>query len=311
MVYVFVWVRIILYTIGLILHTFGITAIVLNRRKTNQSIILVNISIATILTLCREVAETILSLLDPQGGYCNDYCRIGLSGTQFMVGTLLIVLMLLLNVDRFSSILSPLKYMVHMSLKRTKKLVYLCYILSMVMLLVAIFHLETYFPLTVIFITISVIFVVLSIITYTYIFLKIRLSRRRNIQRRSFRGERMRRSYMVPSIIVFDFIVVYGIPWIIIEFYVRDLREIKKYVLHHGLKILMAFGYILDPLIYVFLTKEYRKLVMEKCFSCEHLRRTSASTSTITISARSVDNQANEPKPCESYEINGISTDHQ
>ena len=63
----------------------------------------------------------------------------------------------------------------------------------------------------------------------------------------------------------------YAIPYLLVVFvYSADDSLQSNYITIYSLNLFFMFGYIFDPLVYVFLTKNYRDIIVKICFPCCH-----------------------------------------
>ena len=115
------------------------------------------------------------------------------------------------------------------------------------------------------------------------------------------------KSYLVPCFIVFTFVLMYGVPWLTIEFYAKHQSQRTNNVtmnqsdqdnfankqqepehtnvLTFVMSTIMAAGYVIDPVAYIFLAKRYRG-VLSKCCSRRVYHETSVSTTPTTSVAQ-------------------------
>ena len=83
---------------------------------------------------------------------------------------------------------------------------------------------------------------------------------------------------MVSGLITVSFFVFFAAPFVVNEFYIDTIDTTKrKYMIYESLNCSIAVGMLCQPLIYVFLTKHFRGLIV-KCILCQRqgLQRTSA-----------------------------------
>ena len=98
-------------------------------------------------------------------------------------------------------------------------------------------------------------------VTALFIFslkLKIQLSLFQAIQELRWRT-RFQRDFLVPILIIISFAVFYFVPYM-----VRVWMDVKRTCIHYSIAIVGCVGLTLDPFLYVFLTKRYRKSFSKK-----------------------------------------------
>merc|ERR1739848_862530 len=81
----------------------------------------------------------------------------------------------------------------------------------------------------------------------------------------------LRKQFLVPGLIIMTFIGLYLVPLLIIRFVCRptgDSVTISDAVKHECLSILTDIDTTSDAIIYIFLTKRYRSVLLEH-FSCK------------------------------------------
>ena len=90
------------------------------------------------------------------------------------------------------------------------------------------------------------------------------------------RGEaiQFKRRFIVPCLIIGTFILLYAVPFVVWNIFIRTVDITKgSLLLTECLNIIISIGFICDPLIYIIRVKHYRELVIQKLFSCRTRNR--------------------------------------
>ena len=190
--------------------------------------------------------------------------------------------MLVLTFERFLCALNPLKYKAYLTKRITLKTVITCWCISIITGVLYGTLPITRVGLTYSFVLIGVIFLILSITTYTIISYKIRRSQRnlnRQSQRRDDGNEAITswKHYVVAIGIIASFVFFYMIPMCIKRYTLRystPLTKNKVYT-HELLSLVVNVGLMSDACVYIFLTKRYREFLLKMCFC----RKTGANAS--------------------------------
>ena len=172
-------------------------------------------------------------------------------------------MMIILTADRLVCIINPLLYKLRVTETRLKKLICVSWTLSLVFSLLFIFK-QVVVP-VVIFILFGSIYILLVIATYSIGIVKIRQARvqlRNNVPHSRFRKE-----FLVPGLIISTYILLYFVP-LLTEWLFNGGEVVFKEVL----RLLVKSGLGGDPMIYVFLTKRYRDIIINDVF-CGCCRR--------------------------------------
>ena len=168
------------YSIAVILHSIGITLLLKLRRKRNQDIIILHLSVSELFMCLLDIVQNILSR--------DDYVTVMTSRVKsyviivnccfFVVPSFLIIITL--TIDRFLEIYLNIKYQLYFNKKKLKVILTVHWvlgsILGTVLLVVRLTH-GTHARLVIfmfIFPALQAIFLIIAIITYAYIYRKFR-----------------------------------------------------------------------------------------------------------------------------------------
>lgn len=273
--FVFQVLYMIAFGIALILHTLGIVAIYIYKKKTNQRFILLALSIAEMSLILCSIIQIFTSI---------DYTTIIVIKKTIILE--MIFIMCILTLDRLVCVTNPLKYHIRVTTWKIKFLVCVTWLVSMVMAVLRFMINRTVAKIVLgLNITIGVVLIILIIITYSLVLIKLKHS---NEQFQTYRATvegKVKRQFLVPAIILITFIFLYGIPSLIIHFS-ESFDQNNDYEKSGDIKILVCLllqriGLAADPFVYILFSKHYRG-VLVKWFptSCCFWRRNSNGYST-------------------------------
>ena len=168
------------------------------------------------------------------------------------------LIMTLLTLDRLAEVALNIKYQQFITTKRTYIITSLCWMIGALLFVIMSvvrwrFHVNSteimhLYVLQILFIKL----IVISIGTYTYIFLMIR-----KVKRQSCRGESSLKHVFVPLWIILTFLVFFELPNLILLFYIHIKHQMHD-VMYFIAMVLIDFGCVLDMLIYVLMSKPLR-----------------------------------------------------
>ncbi|XP_066932247.1 uncharacterized protein [Clytia hemisphaerica] len=168
------------YSIAVILHSIGITLLLKLRRKRNQDIIILHLSITELFMCLLDIIQNILSRDDyvtEMTSRVKSYVII-VNCCFFVVPSFLIIITL--TIDRFLEIYLNIKYQLYFSKKKLKFVLTVHWVLGSILgaalLVVRLTH-GTQARLVIfmfIFPTLEIIFLIIAIVTYAYIYRKFR-----------------------------------------------------------------------------------------------------------------------------------------
>lgn len=179
-------------------------------------------------------------------------------GFYYALANQVIFTMFILTLDRLASIFFLLKYKSYV----TKRFLFRTIVASWVMsgILGALSVPVLSFVTLVSMVTASV-YILIAIASYALIIVKIRMHSN-SVVVNSSAGVKPK-TFLVPGLIIFTFIVSYVIVFLVK--YVIDRKASMTYgdfIVHESINIVKGIGFSTDPLIYIFLTKRYRGMVL-------------------------------------------------
>ena len=284
-----IWtIDILMNCIGFFVHSLGIYAIIACKKKSNQVLILFNLSLVEIMIIMYMVANDIIRL----GRYKNnDVMTTSLMESMMMnrfpavyqeinffiylsIGVEMIFVMVVLTMDRLIFVLNPLRYKAQFTRSTLRKILIASWIISFIF--GALYAAFKAFAILCIFGTIAIGYVVLAAVTYTIIYFK---SRNSNLQFQANRSKgshktphesKFRKDYMIPGLIILTYILCYILPFALTRAWIRITElTVEKCILHECLAIVLDIGFLSDALVYVMLTKHFRVAIMELFFACK------------------------------------------
>ena len=304
--YRIIYIKTTLCFIGIFIHCIGIYALAKTRRKTNQVIILLNLSISEIIMLSSFAVSSVAGLVFyKEANYeeaviFNDYRYSSLPdifviwkgyATQLAVALTSITLMFL-TTDRFIHTVLPFWFAAAAEDKSVfKKLIVGSWIFSVLFCLLVTKEISIVTRFT---LGLTILAILTIVVCYAIILIKIRHSRRNVLARGQISQRRegriaSRKHQLVPGLIIVTFFFFYVISYSIYSLYFnKNIKNFSKDD-HPGVELtLMAVisGLISDALIYVFFTRENRKIVV-KLFCCCVMKRSNRRVRPFTTTASS------------------------
>ena len=186
-----IWIiAIIINSAGLALHTIGIYAIIASKKRSNQTIILLNLSIVDIGGIIYDVANDIFRLIrfqedvfDSQDNMRNllhnylpeIYQEISFT-MYYAFGLQMVLNMIILTADRLVCVINPIKYKAYFKMSITRKILITSWMFSLFLGILYGTFPTVRFALSCLCVFIAVVFVILAIATYIFISHKIRVS---------------------------------------------------------------------------------------------------------------------------------------
>lgn len=257
--------------VGLFLHGFGIFAIVSHAKKSNQTILVFSLSsseISIIINILCTILITKFELLHLQGIWERASSTILYIVRNFTLLELFLV-MIILTVDRLGSAINPIRYKIWMSRSRMKKVIFVSWIASLICGILTLVVRDILHAMQYILTGIGSLYIILVIATYSFIIYKVNQSReqfRLPTSRQSHEGMKFKKEYLIPTLIIISFIVLYYLPLVIIT--ILQSRGYLRTITIDLYNLLICLGLIFDPMIYVFLTKHYRDIIVRRFCTC-------------------------------------------
>ena len=262
-------ISITIMVITVALHSTGIHLLLKIQTKTNQRLLLMNLSAAE---LYLTLSDMLNSSLDLAGFKSTSFPlkkidRV-VNAAVYSGSCLLLIIM---TIDRAVASICPLKYNTVMSGKRTKILL-LCSWLASTLSSLPFFFLpwrtfhDIYY--TIIHQSLQIMFLFFAIITYSLIFTRIS---RRN---KSFDGSRNKcisninkdgnsKFYLTAGLIILSFTLLVVLPCMV-EIILYSIYKIKSSLLDSILHISWASNFMTDAIIYILLQPKVRNLLRKK-----------------------------------------------
>ena len=119
---------------------------------------------------------------------------------------------------------------------------------------------------------VAIIYVIFAIIAYMHIITIIKKSR--NMFGKNFiknNKSHIKNDFITPGLIILTYIVLYGIPTLIIRNVgAQYMGQKSKTIIRDVCKFIMSLGLCVDPILYVLLTKTYRERIVNllQCLQC-------------------------------------------
>ncbi len=252
----------VLYFVSMMCNALGLYLLTVVRPLTNSKFLLTNLAFSEIFLSAVHIGEYFVrAYLSAQAILIIDKVLTTIWLIQYSA-------MLSLSIDRFIAIKYPLKYRIMVTKKRLKLAVSAAW-LSMITF-GASFSYATWFVLfgTYFWIIVDFIFLIISVVTYAFIFIKILQSRRFGNNNQS-RTDSRRQRFVMNREIKFFKIVGWLVSSFILLFFIPDTIML---VTKSGFDPTMAvftgiawpMGFIADPIIYVFMQDDLRSLFKKR-----------------------------------------------
>ena len=273
-------IDIILCAVGLLLHIIGLYVLKVNKKLNIDSYILINLSVAEVILLINQIIKSSMGMNKYSDKYYTDGNNFPILeyktfSNVYMQIVVLIkytgccevnLLLIFLTIERLICVLSPLRY--HIRLK--EKSIYLKSIIYS-WLISIISGLLTLSPTTLIVTGMcgycAVAFaVLLFIVTYTVIGWKIKVSRSAFKVKAQANGQGgFKKHHVVPGFIILTFCIFYALPFTLELFYLYKVPFNKKiHIFILCAETAGTAGIVSDALIYIFLMKTNRDIIVRK-----------------------------------------------
>ena len=263
---VFWYLLLVLHIVSIGLHCLGIYLLLnLNHEKSNQPVILMNLSIAEIFMSAFDLVYNIMIKLKIDRNI-SEYFYI-IQCTCFVIPSFLILTFLAL--DRFFEVYLNLKYPIYFSRKAVLRWLSACWFLGSIQGVIMVILQVVYgirslrYIFVILFPFFELIFFTVAFVAYSYLYIKYRKMQRKvhSLQHTSlvFR----RRKMFVPTLILFTFFLFVIIPDQLHLFMFYVCKKGSDLMMHIILTLYVT-GFICDACIYIFLQKSIRNLLMKK-----------------------------------------------
>ena len=274
-------INIVISIIALPLHLIGIYALKMSKKWNNQVIILMNLSVAEIILLINEIINSSIGLKEydekyfvhtnnitnhPDKAYTELYLQIYVFTIYVGIPGVTLSLMLL-TIDRLICILSPLHYQIVAEERSIfQKMVIGSWLISIISGLLTLSQKTKFVSRMFGFIAVTIT-IILFFITYILIGFKIRMSRSslQSSANKSVTDQpiRFKKHHLVPGLIILTFVIFYVTPFTVLLCYGKKITMTKKIYIREILQLCPIVGYISDALIYIFLTKANRDIIVK------------------------------------------------
>ena len=232
------------WILAIILHVSGCYAIFLYKKKTNQNIILLFLSIVEVLTIISgalietlpstEVVDIISEILTFE----------------------LLFIMYIITCDRLVCVMDPLKYNSRLTRKKVMMIITSTWVLAAI--LGVLLHVLRFMWVEIVFVAFVALYIILTIITYTAIIISLRKSRIKFGSNITDQRKKIKKEFLVPSIIIATFVLLYIVPFATLRSSIGDSTgnndvEFREEI--YGDKVartISAVGLLVDPLTYIF-----------------------------------------------------------
>ncbi|XP_057310525.1 uncharacterized protein LOC130648491 [Hydractinia symbiolongicarpus] len=173
------------------------------------------------------------------------------------------LIMICITLDRLACVVLHIKYNYYITSTVVKKVIFICWIVGFacaIPLLATNEALSSKIIYVYGFTIADGIFVFTAVVTYTAIMLLLK-HHRKTVEKMQNKNKNFRKQHLIPCLIVASFILFYCIPDTILT--VKDKSENLLQIV----TIFWSFGFISDPVIYIFLHKESRNIALNtlKC----------------------------------------------
>ena len=268
--------------VGLFVHSLGVYALLMCRKRNNQVTILFVLSISEMCFLvCEIIANAMLLQCHDQQIFFNSSNIADFKDTIYpdvykkveavlnhlvicMVNSMLITL----TMDRLLCVLCPLKYKLARHKHVLNKVLVLTGVTSLLLGLLALSEDTISTSIVTNFVLASASLITFAI-TYTIIAVKIKRSNKiSNCNRGAMSIKKKRKvfrnQYLVPFLVTATYITMYFVP-VCLVFYMKQ-RELSQHVynVYRGLWFVVDVGAISDPVIYILIVKSYREVLLQR-----------------------------------------------
>ena len=272
-------IKIVLAVVGLLLHGVGIYTLKMRKKHNNQVTILMNLSTAEILLLVNIIIGDSIGIIERSDKYYQNVSK-ELPEIYKQIYTLIFYLaasemdfsLMLMTIERLICILSPLHYHIVVEEESILQKVLTCsWIFSILSSLLTISP-KTKIVAERLAVIIQFIVIILFLVSYILIGLKIKKSKR-SLQittntSQTDESSSIKKHHLVPLAIILTYVIFYIIAWQISIFYIVRLQSTKRtHILFECMYFFPIAACISDALIYIFLTKGNRQIIV-KFLSC-------------------------------------------
>ena len=251
----------ILSVFAILLHILGLYLLHKpNPLEVNQKLYLIQMSILEIMLVACQNITIYLKIFVNNSSY-QGYASL----ITYAVGLSWNNIMIMLTVDRFLQVYLNIKYVLYVTERRTKIIIFFCYLVGICfgILLIALnlmFNIGPRIMHSYFYPIYGTIGVIIFSVTYLYIYKRIRVGRMPQKVQSTNHGKSRHRGIFVPFWIMVTFITFILVPSTIFVF-AFDTPKYEKYT-RYIWRLLWSIGFIADALIYIIFNKPIRKIFL-------------------------------------------------
>ena len=249
---------IILMGFGLLLAVIGVFFINKLKKKNNQLILLINLSLSEGCLLTLDMSVLVCSVFGyhPEGNNYVKYLQIlQFSGFSFVFYQI----MLFITLDRLICVLTY-KHKIYATVERIKFALTITWIIG-VSSCVPFIYINNFINICLtVFITFDIVILLMSTIVFTAVLFPQHLKRGKVIPKNRNKRKRTLGRHLVPFLIIITFTMFYTIPDFILMFVVVKGHN-NSFILQNILFSCWRIGLVLDPIFYLLLHKQINQEV--------------------------------------------------
>ena len=264
-------------TLVLITHTLGIKLHYHTKAKVpNQRLILMSFSLFSLLVVTMKVIRCIYCFVYKNDEQKTERVFLYTNGIFIGLGVCYTLTLFLITLDRLIATLKPLKCLTHCSVDICKICLILTFIMASLLALVFTFlgrTIQVYgYQITLAIITLLSLF---TLLTYFFIFHKIKHRKFQRSFNRTHYGKNSKRKIAVPFLINLVLIFFHVIPHILAMKYHKRL---KHFQLAGIILLITNFGLLLDAAIYIFLLRKIQRTLRRGLSKVQETMKPTSST---------------------------------
>ncbi|XP_057292486.1 melanocortin receptor 5-like [Hydractinia symbiolongicarpus] len=250
---------------GLCLHVLAVFSLCKYKKQNkNQKALLINLSVTEILLLMLGAVDYIAHIYPDANIYSMWKLWQVLTYIEIAGNSSLLFAMFFIITDRFLCVSLHIKYSYIVTKQRLVKVIIAAWIISGLAALPAIIVEDIDLsPYHIAMSITNVVYVLIAVVVYSIIGLHLK-RRGRKFQQNVKNGESITnaKQFIVPFLLVFTFIIFSSIPNFIITWWKPCYDIHKEIICLQAVYMFMICGFLVDPLIYVFLNKKLRDVAL-------------------------------------------------